>query len=242
MNNKINIVKVVSSVLLLGFIIFIYTMVSSENIATFANWIESIKNNPYAYVIYTLGTILTTLVFIPISWVKMGGGLLFGIWPGVLVVWIACNVAANVSFLIYRSLGRDLMAGVLKKLYSNKWNARFNIPDRIEKNGVLIVANMQMLPVLPFSIISIMCGVSNVKLKDFFIGSLWGLLPGTIISVYFSAKAIEFKNNPFGLIVPAIIYVLFNIAMYLWAKRKKIFKFECEDIETPDCETIEAVE
>ncbi|TYQ15851.1 UNVERIFIED_CONTAM: putative membrane protein YdjX (TVP38/TMEM64 family) [Acetivibrio alkalicellulosi] len=231
MNNKISTIKIVAGVVFLCSIIFVYSKISIENIKEFTDWLILIKNNPYIYVIYIVGIVITSLLFIPISWVKMGGGVIFGFWPGVIIVWLATNVATNICFLIYRILGRELITGVLNRVYKNKDVMKYNIPEKIDKHGMLIVGNMRMIPILPFSITNIVCAVSNISLRDYAIGSLWGSLPGTIVSVYFSSKAIKIRDNPYGLIIPTVLIIIFNIGTHLYTRRKQTFEREKEALK-----------
>jgi len=222
MNRKSTILR---SFIFLAFIItlyIIYTHVSTADAKRLATYLMEIRSDPRAYLIYLLITIIASIMFIPISWIKMLGGIIFGFWPGILVVMVSVNVASNINFLLARLLGKDFAASITKRFSNNKISLKFNISDRTERKQILLLANIRMIPILPCSVINVLYGVSHITFKDFAIGSFLGMIPGTFVTVYFASKAIEIKDNPYAIILPLVIFIIFNAVTFLYGKKKNI--------------------
>ncbi|MGF7058458.1 TVP38/TMEM64 family protein [Brassicibacter mesophilus] len=200
----------------------IYTHVSAADARRLTKYLIDIRSNPRAYLIYLLVTIVASLIFIPISWVKMLGGIIFGFWPGILVVMVSSNVACNINFLLARLLGKDFIISIIRRYNKNKKSLKFNISDKSEGKQILLLANMRMIPILPCSVINVLYGVSHITFKDFAIGSFLGMIPGTFVTVYFASKAIEVKDNPYTIILPLVIFIVFNAATFLYGRNKNM--------------------
>lgn len=200
----------------------IYTHVSAADARRLTKYLIDIRSNPRAYLIYLLVTIVASLIFIPISWVKMLGGIIFGFWPGILVVMVSSNVACNINFLLARLLGKDFIISIIRRYNKNKKSLKFNISDKSEGKQILLLANMRMIPILPCSVINVLYGVSHITFKDFAIGSFLGMIPGTFVTVYFASKAIEVKDNPYTIILPLVIFIVFNATTFLYGRNKNM--------------------
>lgn len=139
-------------------------------------WIDGLGAwGPIAFVaIYNLATVL----FLPGSLLTLGGGAIFGLWKGSILVFIAATLGATFAFLI----GRYLARGAISKKIEG--NAKFSAIDRaIAQEGFKIVFLTRLSPVFPFNLLNYSLGLTSVSLKDYVLGSI-GMLPGTILYVY----------------------------------------------------------
>ncbi|WP_373232872.1 TVP38/TMEM64 family protein [Cohnella sp.] len=88
----------------------------------------------------------------------------FGFLYGYLWSWLSSIAGAVVAFLIVR---HGLQGFFIKKINQN-------MIKRIENNGFYYVFLMRIFPLLPTSIINTAVGLSTVKLKGFFYGTILG--------------------------------------------------------------------
>jgi uncharacterized membrane protein YdjX (TVP38/TMEM64 family) len=115
----------------------------------------------------------------------MGGGAVFGVFWGSIYVFIASTLGAISAFLIGRYLSRDWVA---KQLESHpKFKA---IDQAVAKEGLKIVFLTRLSPVFPFNLLNYAFGVTQVSLKDYFLGS-FGMIPGSVMYVHFGSLASE---------------------------------------------------
>lgn len=130
-------------------------------------------------VIYSIATVL----FIPGSFLTLGGGALFGVVFGSVYVFAGAAMGATVSFLMGRYLARTWVTERIQG------NVRFEAVDRaIAQEGFKIVLLTRLSPVFPFTLLNYALGITQVSLKDYLLGFL-GMIPGTVLYVYIGSLA-----------------------------------------------------
>lgn len=144
------------------------------------DWIQSLGVwGPIAFVVIY---ILATVFLLPGSAMTPLSGLLFGLGWGTLWVIIASNLGANLAFIIGRYFARDAVA---KKIEGNE---KFAAIDRaVGQDGWKIVGLTRLSPVFPFVLLNYAYGLTSVKWIHFAIASLIGMVPGTVMYVYFGS-------------------------------------------------------
>ncbi|MFH7027026.1 MAG: TVP38/TMEM64 family protein [Heteroscytonema crispum UTEX LB 1556] len=127
--------------------------------------------------------IIATIAFLPGSILTLGAGVVFGVVLGSLYVFIGATLGATAAFLVGRYLARGWVAG---KIAGNK---KFAAIDRaVGREGLKIVILTRLSPIFPFNLLNYAFGITDVSLKDYFIGSV-GMIPGTIMYVYIGSLA-----------------------------------------------------
>ncbi|MDJ1175988.1 TVP38/TMEM64 family protein [Roseofilum capinflatum] len=146
--------------------------------------LENIQNlGPIGAIAFILLYIIATVAFLPGSIVTLGAGVVFGVVFGSLYVFIGATFGATAAFLIGRYLARDWIA---QKIAGN---TKFSAIDRaVGEEGLKIVLLTRLSPVFPFNLLNYAYGLTQVTLKDYFIGSI-GMIPGTIMYVYIGSLA-----------------------------------------------------
>ena len=153
---------------------------TGEWIAAVNNWVESLGAwGPIAYGVFY---VLAALAFLPGSAITIGAGALFGLGLGTVVVSIASTTSAALAFPLARSLFRKRVQAVAKSRPS------FQAVDRaIEDGGWKIVGLLRLSPVVPFSALNYLLGVTKVSYVPAILVSWIAMLPGTLLYVYFGA-------------------------------------------------------
>jgi uncharacterized membrane protein YdjX (TVP38/TMEM64 family) len=126
-----------------------------------------------------------TVAFVPGSLLTLAAGAIFGLVKGTLLVFAAATVGAGLAFLVSRHLARS---AVERRLAGN---ARFGAIDRaVAREGRKIVFLLRLSPVFPFNLLNYALGLTRVRFGDYLIASV-GMLPGTLLYVYYGALAGE---------------------------------------------------
>ncbi len=151
-------------------------MLLQESLQNALTWVESLGAiAPIAFIVlYNVATVL----LIPGSVLTLGSGVLFGLWWGSLVVFVAATLGATLAFWIGRNVARDWV--------SQKISAypKFEAIDKaVAKEGFKIVLLTRLSPLFPFNLLNYAFGITQVSLKDYVLGSV-GMIPGTILYVY----------------------------------------------------------
>jgi len=144
-------------------------------------------------VVFALVYVLATVLFLPGVILTLGAGFAYGVVMGTGVVWVASNVGAAAAFLLGRTLARDAIAARIGT------SPRFAAIDRaVGREGLRIVLLVRLSPVFPFNLLNYAFGLTRVTLRDYLIGSLVGMLPGTVMYVYLGSLVTSFTELAAG--------------------------------------------
>ena len=131
---------------------------------------------------FVLAYIVATVLFLPGSILTLGAGFAYGVAFGTVVVWIGANLGAALAFLLGRTVARDWVATRVAA------NPRFAAIDRaVGREGLKVVLLTRLSPVFPFNLLNYAFGLTRVSARDYVLGSLVGMLPGTVMYVYFGS-------------------------------------------------------
>lgn len=117
---------------------------------------------------------------VPRTAFTVAAGVLFPPVPGVVLAITGSALAALLTFLAGRALGREAVERRLSH------PAVRSVDERLRRRGWLAVGSLRLIPVVPFSVLSYCCSVSGVRLLPYLLATIIGSLPGTIAVVCFS--------------------------------------------------------
>lgn len=151
-----------------------------DYLSTFLEWVQSI--GPWGPALLAAAYVPASLLFIP-GWIlTLGSGFAFGVVRGTIAVSAGSVLGASAAFLVGRTLGR----GWIEERVSR--NPRFRAIDQaVSQQGFKIVLLTRLSPVLPFNLLNYAFGLSRVKFRDFVLASWIGMLPATVLYVYFGS-------------------------------------------------------
>src|SRR5882724_4854159 len=129
--------------------------------------------------LFAFAYVLACVLFLPGSILTLGAGFAYGVGAGTPLVWLSANAGAALAFVLGRTLLRGWVA-----LRVNA-NPRFAAIDRaVGQQGFKIVLLTRLSPIFPFNLLNYAFGITQVTLRDYVLGSLVGMLPGTVMYVY----------------------------------------------------------
>ncbi|MBW8016504.1 MAG: TVP38/TMEM64 family protein [Planctomycetes bacterium] len=137
-----------------------------------------------APVIFVAIYILACVLLLPGSILTLGAGVVFGVVKGSIVVSIGSTLGAGCAFLVGRYLARGWVSG--KIAGNEKFKA---IDDAVASQGWKIVLLTRLSPVFPFNLLNYAFGLTKVSLKQYFVASWLGMIPGTVMYVYIGSLA-----------------------------------------------------
>lgn len=201
-----------------GFTLFRWTPLAEvarpEVIAEFFRGLGSPWWSPIVFVlIYAAGVAIGLPGTIP----TLAGGAIFGVVRGMLYNTVAANLGALLAFLVARYLGRDFVARMLR-------GKGASLDARIGEHGFGTILYLRLIPLVPFNALNFGAGLSRVTLRDYALGSLIGMLPGTLVYTYFADALIrgtgEARQQAFlHLLAAAGALVAFTLLMG-WIRRR----------------------
>ena len=125
-----------------------------------------------------LGYALSVALMIPIAtFFALAAGFMFGALWGTLIAVLGATLGAVASFYVARFvLGESLQRKYAKEL--NRFNSEF------EANGYNYLFALRLLPIFPFFLINLLCGLTRIDAKTFFITTFIGIIPGGFAYTY----------------------------------------------------------
>ncbi|MDQ3340817.1 MAG: TVP38/TMEM64 family protein [Myxococcota bacterium] len=148
-----------------------------EWVIAFVEWIRD--RGPWAAAIFGITYVVGAVLLVPGSALTIGAGFIYGVVGGSIVVVLASNASALISFLVARRFGRHWVA---KRVEGNK---KFEALDRaISRAGFKITLLVRLSPIFPYSLLNYALGLTDVRLRQYVAGTALGMLPGTFVAVY----------------------------------------------------------
>ncbi len=155
---------------------------AKEYLTNFLDWVRGM--GAWAPVLLAAVYVVACVMFIPGSILTLGAGFLFGVILGTVTVSIGSVLGATAAFLVGRTVARRWIER--KTAISPKFQA---IDHAVGRQGFKIVLLTRLSPVFPFNLLNYAFGLTRVSLRDYFLASWIGMLPGTIMYVYLGSAA-----------------------------------------------------
>ncbi len=177
------IIKVVLAAVVVAGLIAVTRFIDLQQIFRNAlTWISGL--GPTGPLVFALLYITACVLMLPGSILTLGAGAVFGVVSGSVLVSVASTLGATCAFLVGRYLARDWVG--TKIAGNDKFKA---IDEAVALEGWKIVGLTRLSPVFPFNLLNYAFGLTQVKLKHYFIASWLGMMPGTIMYVYIGSLA-----------------------------------------------------
>ncbi len=170
--------------------------------------LENIKNNNIflSSIIFLLGAIVWVLLLGFGSPVFLVGGFIFGKWLGTLLVVFGLSIGATLLYMFANYFFKDLV--------EEKFSSRFsNLTEKFKKNEFVFFLVYRFIGGIPFFISNILPTIFNVKIRNFFLGSIIGMTPQLFVGASLGAglsKILEENSE-----VPSILELIFSPDIYL---------------------------
>jgi len=123
--------------------------------------------------------LLGTLMMLPASLLQGSAGFLLGPFGGFLAAWAGSVGCGAVSFLLARTVLRDVVARRVGK------HPQFEAIDAaVGEGGVYLAGLLRLSPISPFNIFNYALGLTPMPFRDFVLGTAIGCLPAVILYSY----------------------------------------------------------
>jgi uncharacterized membrane protein YdjX (TVP38/TMEM64 family) len=147
----------------------------------------------WAYVFVVAFYIVACVFLLPGSVLTLGAGLLFGLAGGFITVSIGSTLGACAAFWVGRTVARNWISG--KVAANGKFAA---IDQAVAHQGFKIVLLTRLSPIFPFNILNYAFGLTRIPFWKYALGSWIGMIPGTVMYVYFGAGLRSFAELAAG--------------------------------------------
>ncbi|MEX0918533.1 MAG: TVP38/TMEM64 family protein [Candidatus Paceibacterota bacterium] len=196
--------------ILAGFIILfaVLAIVFRQDII---HWLQTIReiglSRPFfvSFIIIFL-KIITPSIGFPGTPLTLLSGSIFGNLWGTIVSIIGNTLGALLAFL----LSRYLFSRYVYEKILPRYPRIMEFNEKIKRKGIATVAALRLIPLFPFNALNFLLGVTGIRTRDYFIGSFFGMIPGTFMFVYLgnSLTTFSFANVVIGLIGIGLLIVI----------------------------------
>jgi uncharacterized membrane protein YdjX (TVP38/TMEM64 family) len=148
--------------------------------------------------------IITTLALPGAALLTIAGGSLFGLRDGILLTLCTATVGATLVCILVRTYGKQF----IKSHYPQELRTLNSI---FQHGGSLYLLTLRLIPVIPFFLVNVLCGVTSLPLNQFIVLSFIGMLPGVILYTY-AGTILASLDSLRDLISPRILITFFVLA------------------------------
>lgn len=163
---------------------------------------------------FTVYVLVTALSFPGAVMLTLAGGAIFGLGWGTLIVSFASSIGATLAFLVARFLLRDNLEA--------RFGARLAEFNRgVTKEGAFYLFTLRLVPLVPFFIINLLMGLTQMRTRTYYLVSQLGMLAGTAVYVNAGTQLAQLDSLQ-GILSPALLGSLGLLGLFPWLARRVI--------------------
>lgn len=179
---------------------------------------EFIKNNKdYLTVIKESNYLLVLVLFLifTIIWVLfvgfatpifLLGGFIFGKWVGTLLVVIGLSIGSTILYIFANYFLKDL----IKEKFFNRFA---NLNEKFEQNEFSFFLIYRLIGGIPFFLSNVLPTLFNVKIRNFFFGSLIGMAPQLFVGTTLGSGIEKIINE--NQVAPTFLELFTSTEIYI---------------------------
>lgn len=159
------------------------------------------------------GAVMLTLV----------GGAIFGLGWGTLIISFASSIGATLAFWAARFVLRDSLEA--------RFGARLAEFNRgVEKEGAFYLFTLRLVPLVPFFVINLLMGLTQMKTRTYYWVSQLGMLAGTLVYVNAGTQLAQLHSLQ-GILSPALLGSLVLLGVFpllarrvaAWVRQRQVY-------------------
>jgi phosphatidylserine/phosphatidylglycerophosphate/cardiolipin synthase-like enzyme/uncharacterized membrane protein YdjX (TVP38/TMEM64 family) len=150
---------------------------------------HALNAHPATPLLVIAGIALAGSLAVPLTLLVVATVLAFGSLAGFFYSLAGAELSALLTYALGQGAGRDLV----RRYAGERLNS---VSRKLSTRGLLTIITLRIVPVAPFTVINLVAGASHIRLKDFALGTLVGLLPGVFAIALFADGLVESIRDP----------------------------------------------
>ena len=166
-----------------------------------------------ALISFFIDVVVNIVGFLPSIFISTANGLVFGLFWGVIISWLAETVGVLISFYVMRTLFRGMAQKVIEqsrtltKLDAHKsWQA---------------MAIARAIPYMPNGLVTAVGALSSMSFEAYAFGCLIGKFPSTALEVILGHDVVNFEENSMRLTMIVLAVAIVYGAVWWCMKKRK---------------------
>lgn len=167
-----------------------------------------------AFMSFFIDVVINIVGFLPSIFISTANGLIFGLFWGVVISWLAETVGVIISFYMMRTLFRGVAKNIIQK---SKTLSRLDAHESWQA-----MATARAIPYMPNGLVTAVAALSSMTFKDYALGCLVGKLPSTALEVILGHDVLNLEQNSLRLTVIIVaMAVIYGGVWYYYRKRNR---------------------
>ena len=198
--------------------LFLYFFFSKFSLQEITSYDFIRENRSYFFELKNSNLFLLSIIFLGLTilWVfpflgfgspvALMGGFIFGKWIGTLLVVLGLSIGGTFIYLF----GNYFLKELIREKFLNKFQ---NLEQKFKKSEFIYLFLFRIVGVVPWILQCLLPTLFDVKLKNYFFSTLFGIIPGVFIFVSIGNgldKVIDQNSD-----VPGITDIIFSADIYL---------------------------
>ncbi len=167
-------------------------------------WARDFAGRPWAPLVVLLAYTPACFVMFPRPLITLFSVVAFGAWMGFAYAMTGIVIAAVATYYAGRLLDRS----TVRRLAGKKLN---EVSEVLRKRGLVACTALRLIPVAPFAVEGLVAGAIRIKLFDFTLGTILGMLPGTLTTTVFGDQLEAALRDPaeinYWLVAGAVLFL-----------------------------------
>jgi len=144
----------------------------------------------WAPVLFVALQAIVTITPLPRTMFTVAAGVLFGSLWGLVLTITGTTLAALAAYGLVRWVGGPIVA-------RHEHRPGFAwVRARLDHSGLLAMLSLRLLPMVPFSLLNYAAGAARVRIVPYIVGTVLGVLPGTVAIVVLGDAVTDGVVNP----------------------------------------------
>lgn len=147
--------------------------------------LRSVQGEWWAAPGFVIAYVIGTTLLLPATLFHMVAGAAWGFWPALAINFVAVNTVSSIHFLAARRLGGARVSRLLER-----YDLSIFRREAALEHGFRAMVFVRLLP-LPFVAVNAAAGLSPMRWRDFFFGSMVGAFPVLCAYTWFASSLVE---------------------------------------------------
>jgi phospholipase D1/2 len=186
---------------------------------TVSSWTNWLSDSPFAVLWVALIFTVGSLVLLPVTLLIVATGATFGPWLGFVYALCGCLFSAALTYGVGRLAGKPNVRRIAGANLGR-------VQRQFSRQGFLSMLFARTIPIAPFSIVNIVAGANNVRVRDFLLATVIGMAPGIFMLVVLEDQFEKLLQDPtigrFALLLGlACFFAVMGAIFYRWYSRRR---------------------
>lgn len=165
-----------------------------------------------AFMSFFIDVVINIVGFLPSIFISTANGLIFGLFWGVIISWLAETVGVIISFYMMRTLFRGMAKNIIRK------SKTLSSLDSHESWQAMAAA--RAIPYMPNGLVTAVAALSSMTFRDYALGCLVGKLPSTALEVILGHDVLNLEQHSMRLTVIVIAVTVIYSGIWYWHRKR----------------------